>query len=262
MSTSIKSYREWLRERLEQVRQKKPMFSLRAMAAGLKISPASLSQIISGKRPLSKKIALRLADYFSLSEAETKDLLFASLDSKKISYSSLKQIRARDDLRVLTENEFAHVSEWYHYAVLALSRVKGNRADPEWVSERLGISLELSKRALDQLLKLNLIIPAGKGFRQSPQSPVVGGEVPNASIRRFHHQLLGLADSSLEKHDVSVRQFGSLTFAIQRSHLSKAKKTLNKFQHRFWKMFQSDSGTDVYALGLQFFPLTNVENKK
>jgi plasmid maintenance system antidote protein VapI len=53
---NINNYRQWLYQEFSKRKAKNPALSLRAFSSRLNISPAALSQIISGKRKLTKNL--------------------------------------------------------------------------------------------------------------------------------------------------------------------------------------------------------------
>ena len=55
-----------IREKLDELREKNNQFSLRAFARILKVSPASLSEFLNGKRVLSPKMLKKLAENLCL----------------------------------------------------------------------------------------------------------------------------------------------------------------------------------------------------
>jgi len=57
-------------------KDKNPRYSLRAFARSLGVSSGQLSEILSGKRPLSHKLARRISIALALTEAESQKLIF------------------------------------------------------------------------------------------------------------------------------------------------------------------------------------------
>lgn len=71
-----KTASEYLIAAFQERKEKNPRYSLRAFARSLGVSSGQLSEILSGKRPLSHKLARRISTSMSLGEAESKNLLF------------------------------------------------------------------------------------------------------------------------------------------------------------------------------------------
>ena len=73
----------FLRKKLEEAQQVNPRYSLRAFSKKVGIHFATLSSIINGKRRVSRKIAVRVADSLALSASERSDLLSLFPEPKK-----------------------------------------------------------------------------------------------------------------------------------------------------------------------------------
>ncbi len=49
------------------------------------------------------------------------------------------------------------IADWEHYAILDLVDTDGFRSDDAWIAEKLGLSLEQTRAALQRLFRLNLM---------------------------------------------------------------------------------------------------------
>lgn len=67
-----------IRSQFARLQSKNPAFSLRAFALKLDISPSAFSEIMSGKRKISKKMAVKILERMHLDadEAEAIIILF------------------------------------------------------------------------------------------------------------------------------------------------------------------------------------------
>ena len=70
-----KSYRTTLLDELTRRKNKNPSYSLRAYARDLGISSTSLSDVLSAKRNLSRKNALKVAEKLGYTSVQTESLL-------------------------------------------------------------------------------------------------------------------------------------------------------------------------------------------
>lgn len=77
----VADYRHWLQRQLQMRQTASPGYSLRSFARSLGLSPATLCQVMSGKRPISRKVALRIADGCNLNADERASFLLAALVS-------------------------------------------------------------------------------------------------------------------------------------------------------------------------------------
>lgn len=74
--TDTKTAAEYLMMIFNERKDKNPRYSLRAFARSLGVSSGQLSEILSGKRPLSHKLARRIAIALALTEEESQKLIF------------------------------------------------------------------------------------------------------------------------------------------------------------------------------------------
>lgn len=75
------SFRYWLQRQFAERCKKNPRYSLRAFARFLSMDPSSLSQILSGKRSVSKKKIQLICQRISVQE---QDLLFLGLMDRDV----------------------------------------------------------------------------------------------------------------------------------------------------------------------------------
>jgi plasmid maintenance system antidote protein VapI len=65
---------------LSERRAKNPRYSLRAFSRDIAISPAVISRLLSGKRPLTPEVACRIGLNLELTDEQFKDLVKSSLE--------------------------------------------------------------------------------------------------------------------------------------------------------------------------------------
>lgn len=247
-STSASQFRAALFEELMHRRNKNPLYSLRAFARDLQVSTTCLSDVLAQKRNFSKKNALKVARSLGM-----------SVDSVESAAPTPAPAREGYQLRQLSEEEFEQISDWYHYAILNLAKLRTNNANPDWIARRLGIETEQAKTSLDRLMAAGLIqVSSGRLHRTSlPLTAGNGG--PSPAQRKFHKQFLALAEGSLERDPIESREFVAATLAIDPSRIEEAKTMMFEALKNiaaFLELGDAGHRKEVYALGLQFFPLT------
>lgn len=248
------NYRLLLARTLEEKRKHNPNYSLRALARSFRISPASLSQIISGKRRLSKQAALRIA-HAPGSTTELKNAMLLMSQQKTPGLNQTEQ--AGQNLSQTLEVEtFKMISNWYHFAILSMSAFKKKFSDPSWIGSKLNISPKIAGGALMRLHKLGLIHISGNTFRQMTPRVTTTNDIPDKAIRLFHHQMIEKAAISLDQDHVSFREFGCETLAIHPDQLPELKDELRKFRDHISEISkQHPDKKRLYALNLQLFPI-------
>lgn len=247
------NYRTILRDELDKRKQVNPSYSLRAFSRQLKISPAQLSQIISGKRTLTAKNAFRIAEVLNFSPTEKSLLVESTLQSgeNKIDPGPIE----------IQDEEFQLVSDWYHYAILSLSELPRHKADPRWIARQLGITPQEASDALARLVRLK-IIEIKQGKMTQVMKPIrTTTDIPSAAIRRHHLQNLEKSKEMLESVPVEQREYSAITMAVAPKNLPKAKKMVTEFKRKLASLMENGEKQAVYTLAIQLFPVSKMEEK-
>lgn len=247
----------WLEQRLALKIKTNSQFSLRAFARLVDVSPAVLSRVLSGKRKLTFKLAVRIADALVLDPQERSEL-----------YSFFSSHKGEDDLQTdvagieLTIDCFNAMKEWYHYGITQLLLMEGFSEDPKWIARMLSISEIEAKMAIDRLLRLEILDrdKNGKLFKTSFHLTTTT-EVASAGIRHFQKQILEKSIYSLEHDDISTKDITSVTIAINENKISEAKKEIAKFRKKMAEFLTEGEKTRVYNLGIHLIPLSKSNNE-
>ncbi len=239
---------KFLRNEFESRRKRNPSFSLRAFARWLEVSPAQLSQMITGKRTVSRRTLNKVSSKLGLSPSEKKRLLTLDLVENDSSTKAPARLQ-------LEEDRFRLIADWEHLAILSLSKTKGARPDPRWIGHRLGIPVERANQALLRLQRLGFL-QLHPEFRQVGGSFEVVSKAGSDAIRKFHRQNLELAAEKLETVDVLKREFQTISVALDSALLPLLKMRIDEFLDECSGIAESRPGKDVYHLNVQLFPIT------
>ncbi len=242
----VKKINTLLKKELEKRQRNNPAYSLRAFATFLEISPAALSQMISGKRGVSSKRFEQVIERLGLPMTELRPLI----KSDKVRGES-----------VLKDDEFKLISEWYHFAILSLGELKSCRADSRWIARRLNIPMGTANEALVRLERMGIIAIKDGRFKQTTLPLTTTTDVPSGTIRQYHKSILGLAQNKIESTPVELREFSALTMAINTKNILKAKKLVKEFKEDMLELLETGTKDEVYQLGIQLFPLTIKDNE-
>lgn len=219
--------------------QRNPRYSLRAFAKSLDTSHTVLSLVLSGKRSISKKLREKIKEELGLAHPEETPVQQITLDA------------------------FAIISDWYHYAILSLLEISESTLDPKWISQRLGITALEAKLAIERLKRLELIELKNNRWRQTGVPIRFDNAVSNSTIRNFHKQLLSKAVESLENDPKHLRDFSSMTMAIDPGHLPFAFEEIKKFRRELTqKLEKLGSPKQVYNLTIQIYPISRTGDQK
>ena len=161
-----------LRERFSERKERNSAYSLTSFARDLGVSKSILSRILSGQRPISVNLAMQLTAVLDLDESLSKAMILSVVQaqsknakiSKKLKLKMETELKAsmndeitRPTYTTIDTEQFKSMANWYHLAILNLTKVKGFKSEPRWIAKRLGISSIEARDAIERLLALGLL---------------------------------------------------------------------------------------------------------
>jgi uncharacterized protein (TIGR02147 family) len=239
--------RSFLKEELERRKTHNESYSLRAFANNLNVSSAQLSQIISGKRPVTPQFISKIADKLALGPTEIRSMMETHLVANKNGEQSFAA-------RQLKEDQFALISDWYHLAILSLTKIKGAKKDTVWIADRLGIKQTIAKESIERLERLG-ILSKGVQFKQIGGLLNIDSEIPSQAIQKFHKGMLGLSLEKLSIIEPSRRDYSVLIFSGNEKKLARARKIIENCQNEVSELMGSGEHDQVFAISCQLLPL-------
>lgn len=233
--------------------RRNPRYSLRAFAKSLGLSHTILSLVFSGKRKLSKGSAIKIANALSLDV----DFWIQQYDRNNLGYSGLNYNFALMELE-----KIEMIADWIPYAILSLLEIDTedyqDLVAPKSLAKRLGINETQAKLYFNKLVELNLIQQDQTGrWRQTGNSIKVENKVSTEYTRKFHKQLLTKALDSLENDPIEVRDFSSMTFAIDPQYMAYAQERIRRFRRELVSELEAKGKPQVvYNLAVQIYPVS------
>lgn len=247
-------YRKYLRDKLEESLKTNADFSLRAFARKCKLSASHLSRIMRGLRGLSAKQATILAQSLGLSPEEKNHLL------SMIGNIPGSEEEASSSYHVLDMEKFRTISEWHHFAILALVKTMRFRAEPKWIAHRLNININTASHALQRLQELGLLYQkAGRWYAAEDGMIQTAHDIVSVAVRENHRQHLQLAAQSLETISIDLREFENASIPMRLKDIPEAKKRIRTFLDRFIKDFEVNQAEEVFQINVQLHPLTKID---
>jgi uncharacterized protein (TIGR02147 family) len=231
-------------------------FSQRAFAQKLGVSSGALSEILKGKRALSPTQKKRMADTLQLSPQEQLDFFEDDLPE------NLRPMRR--EVFQLSVDQFHLISEWWHFGMLSLLRTRGFRLDQDWIAGRLGLSAKVASEALDRLFRLGHLKRAGGKVLREHARVETTDEFFDLSVQKSHLENAKLIEKSILENPLEVRDHTSLTIAVSRKNMKRAKELIRLFEDQFEREIEAApdlQADEVYRLSISFFPLTKIKEK-
>lgn len=221
-------------------------YSQNAFARDLGISPAALSQFLSGKRTLSKRNIQKasIAIGFPVENRQPKK---GSEADEKV-------------LRIKLES-FHLIAEWYHLAILNLLEVAKIKTEKD-VTERLGIDEGQARSALRRLCDLGFASFKNGRYERIVRPLTTGTDIPSEALRKHNREKMELAISSLEQVPIHQRDISSMTLTFDPQQMKKIKNEIDQFKKKITKICGKGQPSEVFSLNVQFFPLTKINNNE
>jgi uncharacterized protein (TIGR02147 family) len=225
-------------------RKRNQRYSLRSFSRDLGVNVTTLSEVLSGKRTLSKLNAKKIAETISFSEVHKQNLLANKNDKEKQRWIQI------------ANDEFQMLSEWHHLACLNLAKLPRAKSDPRWIADRLGISLEEAKDAVACLTRLGYLSTSCEKLTRIKGSITTQNDIPSAAIRKYHKQNLFNAADAIDRYDTFQRDVSSITVPIDTKVLPEAKKLIQEFKQQMDDLLKQGNHNAVYTCAIQLFPIT------
>jgi len=261
-------FKTFLKRELEQRMNRNPRYSLRAFAKDLQVAPALMSDILNGKRGLSRASATLLAKKLGLTPTETS--VFCDLVESKHARSKTQRHQATLRLReqasqgivlkflTLDQEKFNVLSDWYHLAILELMKTPTFKNDPKWIANRLALAPHQVTSAFERMESLGLIQRLDNGC-VSPASENVQTPdgISSQAMKNHHEQFMRKATDALYTQNIDERDFRGLTIKCKKRDVAKVREKIKEFLIKLdAELSEDDTADEVYQLSTQFFCLT------
>lgn len=257
------SYREILRSKLQEKTDKNRRYSLRAFAKDLGISPALLSQVLSGKRGMSETMARDVGRKLKLTEVQQDyfcDLVaadHAKSDAKKTQAQERLKNYDRSKIKQLGLEYFARIHDWHHFAILECIDLKDFQPTTSWLAKKLNIEEIKIRLAVERLEEIGLLKITPQGTWISTHAHLQIRQDADATKQALkQYSLLGI--EALSTVPMEKRENSAFVMSVDSKRVEEAKRVLRDFNQSFIQQFNaSDDDKDtVYVLAMQFYPVT------
>jgi uncharacterized protein (TIGR02147 family) len=167
------------------------------------------------------------------------------------------------EFSVVKADIFAAISDWYHYAILDLTLLKGFKGDPSWIAAKLNISVNEAKFAIERLKRLEMLVEKNgklekaKGFYSNFED----GETSSAH-KEYQRQVISKALLAVDNCPQEKKDITSITIAANSRKIKEVKEKIKKFRREICRYMEDGNGDSIYHLTIQLYPVTNFENNE
>lgn len=257
--THAESFRLFLQTELARRCAENPQYSLRAFALDLGTDHSSLGQMLRGARRLTEATIRRLARAFALPEERVE----AFVAAERLEAAALRS--ARRDATELAAATVQTIAEWYHFAILELTRLESFRADSRWIARVLGIEVDEVNLALQRLLRLGLLEMSERERWSDLSGDTLSGfeGFTSATLERYVERTRELLAASLQAPPGAASEHSVTTLAVSRARLPEAIERVARLRAELLRLFADDAALDdVYRLEIHLYPLTHLHQER
>jgi uncharacterized protein (TIGR02147 family) len=247
-----------IREGLSLKQRTNPHYSLRAYARDIGIHPATLSQIINGKRALPVKDSEKVMKKLNLGPKERS--LFIDSLTKTRTFNQIT-ISEEDNRVLLDESHYKIIAEWEHFAVLELFHIEEFQRTKDDVARRLDLTSNRTDVVINNLLVARLIELDETGKLVKVHEDVkTTDDITNQALVDSHKESMQMGINKIDEIALELRDFSSWTLAIDMNKFHDAKMLIKEFRKKMAVLLSEGERKEVYQLAIQFYPLSNLES--
>lgn len=234
--------------------------SLRQWAEEFEMAPGPLSEILSGKRAMSLKVAQNIAvKAKGWTAKERKDFLRPfnkTLVRTQTELRHLKPIAKSHKFKKVKDESYAMIAEWEHFAILNLLDLIDFQPSTKWVAERLGLSEKRVEEACERLERLQFLKRTSKLWKRGTRPLSTLDDISSEAIKQSHRGYLKHIENALEFVDPKDREISGIVLAMDSTLLPTAKKIIRDFQEKMMDLLEQRGRQDQLAyLGVQLIPV-------
>jgi uncharacterized protein (TIGR02147 family) len=257
--TDRKFYLNKLNSELEKRKRKNPYYSTRSYARDLVLDSSSLCSILKGNRKIPLSKIEQLANVICETDSEKKQFI----DSAKHTHTSLNKIKKHHshfNRTLVSEEEFAQISDINTYTFLSLLELDGFKYDIEWMAKRLNLSQKLIQSKINTLLDLGMIQEIDGTIERTKKRTTTSDEIASKYIKKHHMDSLDLAKKKCAELGPLERYFSTITIPADPIQLEKLKTLFMEFEDKITEFLNTQQKKEVFKLSIQFYPATEKDS--
>lgn len=245
---------EFLKNKFNEIKRINTAFSVRTFAIRAGISSGAMSEILAEKRPLTRKLAQKIATNLKLNPTE-RTLFFA-------------EQMMRDDLgikkvRFLNQAQFQYITDPAYFNFLALMDTSIFKNDIVWISKKLEISTEKVNLIIIRFKELKIIEEQDGSLLKTKDTFSTTDDIKDSFVTTAHMETLKSASRSIASDPVTLRDFTSFCFPADPRLLPEVKLRIRAFQDEIAALMRGNQSSEVYKLAINLFPQSKpVEEKR
>lgn len=226
-----------------------------------------IRHILKGRRDLTTKAALKIADFLKITAFEKKYLIaLCSYENAKSSEKRASALRVLSTLKrvsipqTVIKEYFEIYQEWYYTVIREMVNRPDFKNDPAWISQQLTPSIrpKQAENAIELLRKLNLISWDQNSERlvktdahiTTPQS------VTDLIVIQLHETFANLGKDSITRYGPEEREVRATTIRLDQAGLNEISQKMNELHDLLFKLEEkAPTGEFIMQVNSQIFPV-------
>lgn len=234
---------------------KNPSYSIRSYARDLNINSSSLSSIMNGKRKIPKDKIASFAKMICDNDADLQSFV-ESANADHVNLNKIKKGEVSDKRHLLSEQEFAIVSDVHTYTLLSLLEVDEFAYDTAWISKKLRIDESSVKQTISNLLAVGLIEEKNGTLVRLQQRTTTTDDLTSKYIMKHHLDSLELAKAKYQELTPHERYFSTLTIPSDPAAIGHVKKLIIDFEDKLEAYLNTLDKKEVFKISIQYYQAT------
>ncbi len=263
-------YRPFLADFYEEQKKGNYFYSYRYMAGKLDMDHSQLIKILNGTRHITELHIKPIAVLCHLAnrQAQFLEALVQFCKAKterqeKIFFERMLALKSYES-QTLEAYQFEYFQKWYYAAIRSLLDYFKYKGDNERLAKALNpaITTAQAKKAIDLLLKLNLIQKEASGHYIPTQAHVSTGESwQGRAIETYQKETIELSATSIDRSQKNERDISSITMSVDKECFEDISRLTKEFRASVIKRVNEipiNTTDRVYQMNIQIIPLTTI----
>jgi uncharacterized protein (TIGR02147 family) len=155
------------------------------------------------------------------------------------------------------------IADWFHFAILELTRLEEFRCDSRWIARVLDISVDEVNLAIQRLIRLGLLDmeSADRWSDRSGDARVSVGSLAPETLQLQQDQSRRLSVAAVRSVPVTLRDHSTITLVANSAQLPRAVDLIARFRQQLVDLLQDGAADDVYQLEISLFPITTLNRR-
>jgi uncharacterized protein (TIGR02147 family) len=266
-------YRKFLKDFYLEQKKLRPYFSYRYFCQKSGISsPGLFKEVVAGKRNLTDRTLASFIKGMGMTESDASYFRIlvrfnqTEIEQEKIqALEQLRGLRRKVNQETVPLDLYEYYTTWYFPIIRELACVLDWKDDFSLLSRAVCPPIKKSeaKNALSFLLEKGFLKVNGEGrYRQVHPAITTGSEVSSLAIRAFNEIMAKKGFESVRQVPPKERDVRTVIAGVSRKSYGLIKDEIREFISRVVRVVDDDKESDrVYALNVQFFPLSKTANE-